>query len=57
MRPILIEGYDLVLSVPYETGNGFRGIALFSADNASALAKVACAKRRLEGWSGKLRCW
>ena len=83
------EGYDLVLSMPYEagtldialvdqadvplggpfvarrdfyryflagpviirheTGNGFRGVSLYPADNASALAgKVTCAKRGLD---------
>lgn len=89
------EGYDLVLSMPYEagtldialvdaadvplggpfvsrrdfhryflagpviirheTGNGFRGLSLHPAENATALAaKVACAKRGLEGWAGRL---
>lgn len=90
------EGYDLVLSMPYEagtldialvdgadvplggpfvsrrdfhryflagpviirheTGNGFRGVSLHPAENATALAgKVACAKRGLDSRLSVLR--
>lgn len=44
--------------IRHETGNGFRGVSLYPAEDATGLAgKVACAKRGLEGWMARLGCW
>lgn len=44
--------------IRHETGNGFRGVSLYPAENATALAgKVACAKRGLDSLLSALgRC-